>query len=176
MRHHCCAEICTNARNIIVRNIEVGHYRQAVRKGRVDTAVSVMINVIQNGQNMSVLFLPREENKMALLDKLNSISFRTEKIKAPEIGDGAELILRELTAGQHADFIDKLKDEEFRGSEKRLTAFMIMNCLVDENGNREIQDEEQAMAVMEKLPQRLIRRINVALAKLNNSDTEEKKR
>ena len=99
-----------------------------------------------------------------------------EKIKAPEIGDGAELILRELTAGQHADFIDKLKDEEFRGSEKRLTAFMIMNCLVDENGNREIQDEEQAMAVMEKLPQRLIRRINVALAKLNNSDTEEKKR
>ena len=130
----------------------------------MDTAVSVMINVIQNGQNMSVLFLPREENKMALLDKLNSISFRTEKIKAPEIG------------GQHADFIDKLKDEEFRGSEKRLTAFMIMNCLVDENGNREIQDEEQAMAVMEKLPQRLIRRINVALAKLNNSDTEEKKR
>lgn len=113
---------------------------------------------------------------MALLDKLNSISFRTEKIKAPEIGDGAELILRELTAGQHADFIDRLKDEEFRGSEKRLTAFMIMNCLVDENGNREIQDEEQAMAVMEKLPQRLIRRINVALAKLNNSDTEEKKR
>ena len=91
----------------------------------------------QNGQNMSVLFLPREENKMALLDKLNSISFRTEKIKAPEIGDGAELILRELTAGQHADFIDKLKDEEFRTSEKRLTAFMIMNCLVDENGNRE---------------------------------------
>ena len=113
---------------------------------------------------------------MALLDKLNSISFRTEKIKAPEIGDGAELILRELTAGRHADFIDRLKDEEFRGSEKRLTAFMIMNCLVDENGNREIQDEEQAMAVMEKLPQRLIRRINVALAKLNNSDTEEKKR
>ena len=143
----------------------------------MDTAVSVVIDVIQNqnGQNMSVLFLPRE-NKMALLDKLNSISFRTEKIKAPEIGDGAELILRELTAGQHADFIDRLKDEEFRTSEKRLTAFMIMNCLVDENGNREIQDEEQAMAVMEKLPQRLIRRINVALAKLNNSDTEEKKR
>ena len=153
----------------------MGHHRQAVRKGRVDTAVSVMIDVIQNGQNMSVLFFTKE-NKMALLDKLNSISFRTEKIKAPEIGDGAELILRELTAGQHADFIDRLKDEEFRGSEKRLTAFMIMNCLVDENGNREIQDEEQAMAVMEKLPQRLIRRINVALAKLNNSDTEEKKR
>ena len=175
MRHHCCTEISTDARNITFRNIEVGYHWQTVRKGRVDTAVSVVIDVIQNGQNMSVLFLPRE-NKMALLDKLNSISFRTEKIKAPEIGDGAELILRELTAGQHADFIDKLKDEEFKTSEKRLTAFMIMNCLVDENGNREIQDEEQAMAVMEKLPQRLIRRINVALAKLNNSDTEEKKR
>ena len=61
MRHHSCAEIRTDARNITFRNVEVGYYRQTVRKGRVDTAVSVMIDVIQNqnGQNMSVLFFTK---------------------------------------------------------------------------------------------------------------------
>ncbi len=113
---------------------------------------------------------------MNIFEKLNEIKFRTETIRAPELGSGSEIIIRELSAGQHAEFIDRLKNEEFRNSERQLTAFMIMNCLVDENGNRQIQSEEQAIDLIDRIPQSLIRRINSALARLNNVDDDEKEK
>lgn len=113
---------------------------------------------------------------MNILEKLNEIKFRTETIRAPELGSGSEIIIRELSAGQHAEFIDRLKNEEFRNSERQLTAFMIFNCLVDENGNRQIQTEEQAIDLIDRIPQSLIRRINSSLARLNNVDDDEKEK
>lgn len=113
---------------------------------------------------------------MNVFDHLNEIKFRTETVRAPEFGSGSEIIIRELSAGQHAEFIDRLKNEEFRNSERQLTAFMIMNCLVDENGNRQIQTEEQALELIDRIPQSLIRRINAALARLNNVDDDEKEK
>lgn len=112
---------------------------------------------------------------MNIFEKLNEIKFRTETIRAPELGSGSEIIIRELSAGQHAEFIDRLKNEEFRNSERKLTAFMIFNCLVDENGNRQIQTEDQAQELIDRIPQSLIRRINAALTRLNNVDDDDGK-
>ena len=123
---------------------------------------------------MSV-FSHEKEPKMNIFEKLNEIKFRTETIRAPELGSGFEIIIRELSAGQHAEFIDRLKNEEFRNSERKLTAFMIFNCLVDENGNRQIQTEDQAQELIDRIPQSLIRRINAALTRLNNVDDDDGK-
>lgn len=114
---------------------------------------------------------------MSIFDKISNVKFKSVLVPAPELGEDAEIKLQEMTGGQHAEFIDRLREPEFRDSEKKLTAFMIMSCLVDDAGKREISTIEDAEKVLDGMPAGLIRRINTALAKLNEQPTEpEKKR
>lgn len=112
---------------------------------------------------------------MSFCEKFANIKFKTVKIKADELEPGAELILQELTGGQHAAFIDRLKSADFRDSERKLTAFMFYNCLVDDNGARQFQSEEEAEKCLDMLPASLVKRINTAMAKLNNAAEEDAK-
>ena len=114
---------------------------------------------------------------MSIFDKISNVKFKSVLVPAPELGEGAEIKLQEMTGGQHAECIVRLREPEFRDSEKKLTAFMIMSCLVDDAGKREINTIEDAEKVLDGMPAGLIRRINSALAKLNEQPTEpEKKR
>lgn len=112
---------------------------------------------------------------MTIFEKIQSVKFKTVTIPAEELGTGSELKLQELSGGQHAEFIDRLKDADFRDSERKLTAFMFYNCLVDENGARQFQSEEEAEKCLDMLPASLVKRINTAMAKLNNEAEEDEK-
>ena len=113
---------------------------------------------------------------MSIFEKLSNVKFKSVLVPAPELGENEELRLQEMSAGQHAEFIDRLREPEFRDSEKKLTAFMLMSCLIDENGTREISNIEDAEKVLDAMPAGLIRRINTELAKLNEQPKPEKKR
>lgn len=110
-----------------------------------------------------------------LISDFSKIEFKTVLVSAPEFGQDAEIKLKELSGAQHAELIDRLKDAEFRESEKKLTAFMLYNCLVRDDGERMLQTEDEAIELMEKIPAGLLRRINAALAGLNEQATAEKK-
>lgn len=110
-----------------------------------------------------------------LITDLSKIEFKTVLVPAPEFGENAEIKLRELSGAQHAELIDRLKNAEFRDSEKALTAFMLYNCLVREDGGRMLQNEDEAVNLMDSIPAGLLRRINAALAGLNEQDNPEKK-
>lgn len=112
---------------------------------------------------------------MTIFEKIQNVKFKTVTVPAEELGTGSELKLQELSGGQHAEFIDRLKDANFRDSEKKLTAFMFYNCLVDEAGVRQFQSEEEAEKCLDMLPASLVKRINNAMAKLNNEAEEDVK-
>ena len=112
---------------------------------------------------------------MTIFEKIHNVRFKTVTISAEELGTGSELKLQELSGGQHAEFIDRLKIADFRESEKKLTAFMFYNCLVDDNGARQFQSEEEAEKCLDMLPASLVKRINTAMAKLNNAAEEDAK-
>lgn len=55
---------------------------------------------------------------MSIFEKIQNVKFKTVTVPAEELGTGSELKLQELSGGQHAEFIDRLKSADFRESER----------------------------------------------------------
>ena len=96
--------------------------------------------------------------------------FRREKIPVPELQKDGEILVREMSGGEIADFRARMKD----ASEFDLAAYMLYTAVIDEAGQRQFPDEATAGKFLQAIPAKCADRITAAIFKLNTGDTEKK--
>lgn len=98
--------------------------------------------------------------------------FKTESVKAPELKEGADIMIRELSGAQQAELQARLKKD--KTDESAVTAYVLYVSMVNSDGERLLKDEAQAAAFIDAVPARLINRLTQAIWKLNSGDAEKK--
>lgn len=109
---------------------------------------------------------------MSTITELFKPVFKTEFVKAPELKEGADLMIRELSGAQQAELQARLKKD--KTDESAVTAYVLYVSLVNSDGERLLKDEAQAAAFIDAVPARLINRLTQAIWKLNSGDAEKK--
>lgn len=109
---------------------------------------------------------------MSTITELFKPVFKTEFVKAPELKEGADLMIRELSGAQQAELQARLKKD--KTDESAVTAYVLYVSLVNQDGERLLESEEQAAAFIDAVPARLINRLTQAIWKLNSGDAEKK--
>lgn len=109
---------------------------------------------------------------MSTITELFKPVFKTETVKAPELKEGADLMIRELSGAQQAELQARLKKD--KTDESAVTAYVLYVSLVNQDGERLLKDEAQAAAFIDAVPARLINRLTQAIWKLNSGDAEKK--
>lgn len=109
---------------------------------------------------------------MSTITELFKPVFKTESVKAPELMEGADIMIRELSGAQQAELQARLKKD--KTDESAVTAYVLYVSLVNQNGERLLKDEAQAAAFIDAVPARLINRLTQAIWKLNSGDAEKK--
>ncbi len=109
---------------------------------------------------------------MSTITELFKPVFKTEFVKAPELKEGADLMIRELSGAQQAELQARLKKD--KTDESAVTAYVLYVSLVNQAGERLLNDEAQAAAFIDAVPARLINRLTQAIWKLNSGDAEKK--
>ncbi len=109
---------------------------------------------------------------MSTITELFKPVFKTEYVKAPELKEGADIKIRELSGAQQAELQARLKKD--KTDESAVTAYVLYVSMVNSDGERLFKDEAQAAAFIDAVPARLINRLTQAIWKLNSGDAEKK--
>lgn len=109
---------------------------------------------------------------MSTITELFKPVFKTEYVKAPELKEGADIMIRELSGAQQAELQARLKKD--KTDESAVTAYVLYVSMVNSDGERLLKDEAQAAAFIDAVPARLINRLTQAIWKLNSGDAEKK--
>lgn len=109
---------------------------------------------------------------MSTITELFKPVFKTESVKAPELKEGADIMIRELSGAQQAELQARLKKD--KTDEGAVTAYVLYVSMVNSDGERLLKDEAQAAAFIDAVPARLINRLTQAIWKLNSGDAEKK--
>lgn len=109
---------------------------------------------------------------MSTITELFKPVFKTESVKAPELKEGADIMIRELSGAQQAELQARLKKD--KTDESAVTAYVLYVSMVNQDGERLLKDEAQAAAFIDAVPARLINRLTQAIWKLNSGDAEKK--
>lgn len=109
---------------------------------------------------------------MSTITELFKPVFKTESVKAPELKEGADIMIRELSGAQQAELQARLKQD--KTDESAVTAYVLYVSMVNSDGERLLKDEAQAAAFIDAVPARLINRLTQAIWKLNSGDAEKK--
>ena len=109
---------------------------------------------------------------MSTITELFKPVFKTESVKAPELMEGADIMIRELSGAQQAELQARLKKD--KTDESAVTAYVLYVSMVNSDGERLLKDEAQAAAFIDAVPARLINRLTQAIWKLNSGDAEKK--
>lgn len=109
---------------------------------------------------------------MSTITELFKPVFKTESVKAPELKEGADIMIRELSGAQQAELQARLKKD--KTDENAVTAYVLYVSMVNSDGERLLKDEAQAAAFIDAVPARLINRLTQAIWKLNSGDAEKK--
>ena len=104
------------------------------------------------------------------IDKAN---FRKEAVPVPELAQDAEILIREMSGGEQAEFQSRMTKPEFKNDEKAIVAYMLSISSVREDGLRLFESEEDAGKFVDAVPAAVINRLNKVIWKLNNGQTEK---
>lgn len=99
--------------------------------------------------------------------------FKTTYVRAPELKEGADIMIRELSGAQQAELQARLKKDK-TADESAVTAYVLYVSMVNSDGERLLKDEAQAAAFIDAVPARLINRLTQAIWKLNSGEAEKK--
>ena len=97
--------------------------------------------------------------------------FRREKIPVPELQQDGEILIREMSGGEIADFRARM---EQKAGESALAAYMLYTAVIDESGQRQFPDEDTAGKFLRAIPAKCADRITAAIFRLHTGDTEKK--
>ena len=97
--------------------------------------------------------------------------FKRVPVKAGELGEGAEILIRELSGAQQAELQELIKN---KADERDVTAFIFKASIIDENDQQQLTTNEQALAFFDGVPARLVNRLSRASWDLNEAGTERR--
>lgn len=97
--------------------------------------------------------------------------FKRVPVKAGELGEGAEILIRELSGAQQAELQELIKN---KADEREVTAFIFKASIIDESDQQQLTTNEQALAFFDAVPARLVNRLSRAIWDLNKAETEKK--
>ena len=109
--------------------------------------------------------------KLNTLDLKNS--FARVTVPAPEIQEGGELVIQELSGADQMRLMSEMQAGK-RPTDIELAALLFQRSIIDEAGNRLLVDDEAAKRFIDAIPARLFNRLHKAIWDLNNGDTEKK--
>lgn len=104
---------------------------------------------------------------------LNKLSFRHERVSVPELGEEAEIIVREMSVAKLLEYqltnFNQVTGQPLADNPYQWMMSLLVCCMVDEDGNP-IATQEQVPALMESLPMSVLDRLVTVAKRLNRME------
>lgn len=104
---------------------------------------------------------------------LNKLSLRQELVPVPELGEKAEIIVREMSVSKLMEYqvtnFNQITGQPLADNPYQWMMSLLVCCMVDEDGNP-IATQEQVPALLESLPLSVLDRLVPVAKRLNRMD------
>ncbi|POV93680.1 MULTISPECIES: hypothetical protein [Aeromonas] len=104
---------------------------------------------------------------------LNKLSLRQERVPVPELGEEAEIIVREMSVSKLLEYqitnFNQVTGQPLADNPYQWMMSLLVCCMVDEDGNP-IATQEQVPALLESLPLSVLDRLVPVAKRLNRMD------
>ena len=104
---------------------------------------------------------------------LNKLSLRQELVPVPELGEEAEIIVREMSVSKLLEYqitnFNQVTGQPLADNPYQWMMSLLVCCMVDEDGNP-IATQEQVPALLESLPLSVLDRLVPVAKRLNRMD------
>lgn len=104
------------------------------------------------------------------LQLLNKLVFRHERVAVPELGEDAEIIVREMPVSKLLEYqlrnFDQTTGQPLADNPFQWMVSLLVGCMVDEEGNP-IATQDDVPQLMDSLPMSVIDRLLPAAKRLN---------
>lgn len=101
---------------------------------------------------------------------LNKLAFRHERVAVPELGEDAEIIVREMPVSKLLEYqlrnFDQTTGQPLADNPFQWMVSLLVSCMVDEEGNS-IATQDDVPQLMESLPMSVIDRLLPAAKRLS---------
>lgn len=104
-------------------------------------------------------------------------NFKRVTVPVPELAqdpnDTPEILIREMSGREQAEFQDLMKKPEFKDNELEIVAYMLYVSAIKEDGSKLFDHSKDAKVFIDEVPATVINRLNKAIWQLNNGQTEK---
>ena len=104
-------------------------------------------------------------------------NFKRVTVPVPELAqdpnDTPEILIREMSGGEQAEFQARMTKPDFKDNEKAIVAYMLSISAIREDGCKLFSDESEAASFIDAVPAGVINRLNKKIWELNNGNTEK---
>lgn len=111
-----------------------------------------------------------KQKAVTALQLLNKLAFRHERVAVPELGEDAEIIVREMPVSKLLEYqlrnFDQTTGQPLADNPFQWMVSLLVACMVDEDGNS-IAAQDDVPQLMESLPMSVIDRLLPAAKRLN---------
>ncbi|MEG2891300.1 MAG: hypothetical protein RR874_20225 [Aeromonas sp.] len=111
-----------------------------------------------------------KQKAVTALQLLNKLAFRHERVAVPELGEDAEIIVREMPVSKLLEYqlrnFDQTTGQPLADNPFQWMVSLLVACMVDEEGNS-IAAQDDVPQLMESLPMSVIDRLLPAAKRLN---------
>ena len=107
----------------------------------------------------------------------NKVNFKKETVAVPELAqdsnDIPEILIREMSGREQAEFQALMKNTEFKDNEFEIVSYMLYVSAIKEDGSKLFDYTNDAKVFIDAVPAGVINRLNKAIWNLNNGSTEK---
>ena len=104
-------------------------------------------------------------------------NFKRVTVPVPELAqdpnDTPEILIREMSGREQAEFQSLMKKPEFMDSELDIVAYMLYVSAIKEDGTKLFDHSMDAKVFIDEVPATVINRLNKKIWELNNGQTEK---
>ena len=107
----------------------------------------------------------------------SKVNFKKETVAVPELAqdsnDIPEILIREMSGREQAEFQSLMKKPEFMDSELDIVAYMLYVSAIKEDGTKLFEHSMDAKVFIDEVPAGVVNRLNKKIWELNNGQTEK---
>ena len=104
-------------------------------------------------------------------------NFKRATVPVPELAqdsnDIPEILIREMSGREQAEFQDLMKKPEFKDCELDIVAYMLYVSAIKEDGTKLFDRNMDAKVFIDEVPAGVINRLNKKIWELNNGNAEK---